>query len=203
VGTQQRRGGHAAEVGALAADEAALDDRHRASGLAEPPRANLAARARADHDHVEFLRRHIRSFRKLRPRSSDAAAGGTLRGLRRDGPPAALRERGHLAGGPSRSASVPAPAERALRAASGPAGSQSGGLVVVGAAAAMALLDDDRRGGEGRRGGRRRRWSGRGNGGRRRRSRGGALHGERGLQVLLVAASVVAALALEAARLLL
>ena len=50
---QERLRGHAGEERALAADEVPLDDRDLEPGLAEPPGADLARRAGADHDHIE------------------------------------------------------------------------------------------------------------------------------------------------------
>ena len=50
---QQRLGGHARVVGALAADQLRLDDRDRQPAVRQPPGRHLAGRAGADHDHVE------------------------------------------------------------------------------------------------------------------------------------------------------
>jgi hypothetical protein len=51
-GSQQRLGGHARVVGALAADQLCLDNRHRLARVTEATRENLAGRPGSDHDHV-------------------------------------------------------------------------------------------------------------------------------------------------------
>ena len=59
---QQRLRGHAGVVGALAADQVALDDRHLEPAVGEPPGADLARRAGPDHDDVELPRAHARQL---------------------------------------------------------------------------------------------------------------------------------------------
>ena len=54
-GPQQRLGRDAREVGALAADQLALDDRDPQAALGQRARAVLAGRAAADHDHVVVI----------------------------------------------------------------------------------------------------------------------------------------------------
>ena len=51
---QQRLRRHARVVGAIAADERFLDDRHGQAVLAQPACHHLAGRAGADHHYVEF-----------------------------------------------------------------------------------------------------------------------------------------------------
>ena len=51
---QQRLRRHACVVGAIAADERFLDDRHGQAVLAQPACHHLAGRAGADHHYVEF-----------------------------------------------------------------------------------------------------------------------------------------------------
>ena len=58
--SQQRLRGHAGVVGALAADQVALDDRDREPAVGEAAGADLARGAGADHDRVEFSLRLIR-----------------------------------------------------------------------------------------------------------------------------------------------
>ena len=59
AGAQQRLRRHAGVVGALAADQVALDDRDREPAVGQPARADLARRAGADHDRVEFFLAHL------------------------------------------------------------------------------------------------------------------------------------------------
>ena len=60
AGAQQRLRGHAGVEGAFAADQLLLDQGHLEAAVGEPPRADLAGRAGAEHDHVEFGLRHPR-----------------------------------------------------------------------------------------------------------------------------------------------
>ncbi len=57
-GAQQRLRGHAGVVGAFAADQVGLDDRHRHPGVGQPPGADLARGARSEHDRVVGLLAH-------------------------------------------------------------------------------------------------------------------------------------------------
>ena len=54
AGAQQRLRGHAGVVGALAADQVLLDDRHRQPAVGEAPGADLARGPGAEHDRVEL-----------------------------------------------------------------------------------------------------------------------------------------------------
>ena len=69
AGAQQRLRGHARVVGALAADELLLDQRHLEPAVGEPAGADLARRARTDHDHVELPLAHASSTVALTPAS--------------------------------------------------------------------------------------------------------------------------------------
>ena len=60
AGSQQRLRGHAGVVGALAADQVLLDDRHRQPAVGQPPGADLARRPGAEHDRVELPSRSRR-----------------------------------------------------------------------------------------------------------------------------------------------
>ncbi len=56
---QQRLGGDAGPIGALAADQLALDERHVESLVVEARDGDLAGRAGSDHDGVESLAGHV------------------------------------------------------------------------------------------------------------------------------------------------
>ena len=57
AGPQQRLGGNAGPVGALAADQLTLDDRDAQAALGQRARAVLAGRAASEHDHVVVAHR--------------------------------------------------------------------------------------------------------------------------------------------------
>ncbi len=75
AGAQQRLRRHAGVVGAFAADQVALDDRHREPAFGEAPRADLARRAGADHDRVEFSLAHLVIATRHRTIDADIARG--------------------------------------------------------------------------------------------------------------------------------
>ena len=60
---QQRLRGHAGVVGALAADQVLLDDRHRHAAVGKAPRADLSRRPGAEHDRVELMLCHHKDSR--------------------------------------------------------------------------------------------------------------------------------------------
>src|SRR3954447_24376008 len=67
---QQSLRRHARVVGAFAADQLALDDRHVEPAAGDPARADLAGRAGAEDDDIELASGHqLRSLAGLRPRA--------------------------------------------------------------------------------------------------------------------------------------
>ena len=72
---QQRLGRDARPVGALAADQLALDDRHAQAALGQRAGGVLAGRAAADHDHV-VVAAHLglQAVRGTAVRSRDGAS---------------------------------------------------------------------------------------------------------------------------------
>ncbi len=81
AGPQQRLGRHARPVGALAADQLPLDDADVEALAGQPPGADLAGRARPEHDHVVALGRGhpahlvttLRAASRSRPRTRSRA----------------------------------------------------------------------------------------------------------------------------------
>ena len=75
-GPQQRLRGHAGVVGALAADQVLLDDRHRHPAVGEPTGADLSRRPGTEHDRVELLLAHA-SIPTRRPTIRPHSTGAT------------------------------------------------------------------------------------------------------------------------------